>query len=281
MDERPPTTWCTGCDSEFVAGITTCPDCGTALVTSDEYELVTADLVDHSTVDLVVAPGAVETIAMRMQVEQIPHQWVDGSLRVPTSRRDDVAVLLDLLDSPSPTTDEVDSSSHPRPWEPAPGGPKIASIWRRLVGAIVDSLVLSIPLNVLMAQSGAEGPWALPPREGATLIAIGGAYEIATTALWGRTLGKAAAGTRVVTASGGRVGWRVAALRWFCRVPPLAATTGGLEGAASTIGGLWQLAIVGSILVDHQNRGLHDRIAGTLVVHTRRTWDDIGLGSVR
>ena len=86
-------------------------------------------------------------------------------------------------------------------------------------------------------------------------------------AVWGCTLGKAAVGTRVVLEDGrGPVGWRVAVVRWA--VPAVATFAISLiPGAGGVLSLLWSIVIYSGILRDDQRRGLHDQIAGTVVVH--------------
>ena len=96
----------------------------------------------------------------------------------------------------------------------------------------------------------ASGAW--PPRR----------LRLVPTALWGQTLGQIAIGTRVVPEEDGSLpGWRRAALRW------------ALPGVAGRLPfvGLWVgLAVMASLVVDPSRRGLHDRVAGTIVVRVAR-----------
>ncbi len=153
--------------------------------------------------------------------------------------------------------------------ELAPAEPEriqeLASVAQRVGGALVDglltSMVVVVPLllGVIDIDTLESG---LPPSVLVGLFLFGAVYTIVPTAVWGQTLGKIAVGTRVVAEGDGSLpGWRRAALRWA--VP-------GLLGRLPLIG-LWvSLAVMASLLVDPRRRGVHDRIAGTIVVRLRR-----------
>jgi uncharacterized RDD family membrane protein YckC len=95
-----------------------------------------------------------------------------------------------------------------------------------------------------------------------TALALGAAaYRVVTMAVWGRGLGKAALGLRVVVDAPGqpRPGWARSWRRW----------------AAPQLPGLLPLPGTGLLaflpaLRDPRRRGLHDRFAGTVVVDVRR-----------
>jgi len=71
---------------------------------------------------------------------------------------------------------------------------------------------------------------------------------------------------------GGRASWSAAALRWAAvGVPALGAAL--LVGTAGV--GIGLLAVLGTVYLwmvwDPRNRGLHDRLAGVVVVRTERS----------
>lgn len=143
-----------------------------------------------------------------------------------------------------------------------------ASIVQRVAGALVDglltSMVVVVPMLVgLIDVEDLEGP--LPPVFVPALILFGAVYTIVPTALWGQTLGKIAVGSRVVVESDGSLpGWRRSFLRWA--LP-------GLLARLSYVGLVLTLAIIVSIVIDPLRRGLHDRVAGTIVVRVPRPSD--------
>jgi uncharacterized RDD family membrane protein YckC len=93
------------------------------------------------------------------------------------------------------------------------------------------------------------------------------AYQVVCVAVWGRTLGKAAAGTRVVREEDrGPVGWRAAIVRWAVPAVPTMALA-AVSDPGGVVGLLWAIVVYSGILRDGQPRGLHDQAAGTIVVH--------------
>ena len=97
-----------------------------------------------------------------------------------------------------------------------------------------------------------------------TFVLFTVAYDLVPLALWGRTFGKAVLGLRVVAVgdSGRRLGFGRALLRWIALT----------FGAVVPYGFLVSVVVAGWALFDPEHRGLHDRLAGTIVL-------DTGLGS--
>jgi uncharacterized RDD family membrane protein YckC len=96
-------------------------------------------------------------------------------------------------------------------------------------------------------------------------------YQIVTIACWGRTIGKTVVGTRVVGAvDHSTPGWRRATLRWAVVVGPLFITVWLPRGVARWIdpilGNVWMIVVYVGVLRHPLRQGLHDRVAGTLVV---------------
>jgi uncharacterized RDD family membrane protein YckC len=143
----------------------------------------------------------------------------------------------------------------------APVEQRLASVGQRVGGALVDglltSMVVVVPLLLgLIKLDNLER--GLPAVVVVGLFLFGAVYTVVPTALWGQTLGKIAVGTRVVVEEDGSLpGWRRSALRWA--VP-------GIAGRLPYVG-LWvSLAVMGSLVFDQRRRGLHDRVAGTIVI---------------
>ena len=140
---------------------------------------------------------------------------------------------------------------------------RLATTGQRAVGFAADvALAGTVLLTPAMLLDGAVTTQDLGP-ELARLVALVGfvflaLYELVPTALWGRTPGKAIVGTRVVgIGDGGVPGWKRALLRWV--LPALAFQV-------QTVG--WALALLlrAALVVDPLRRGVHDRLAGTIVV---------------
>ena len=138
---------------------------------------------------------------------------------------------------------------------------QLASIGQRVAGALVDglltSMVVVVPLLLgVIELDRLESQLPAPVVLG--LFLFGAIYTVVPTAVWGQTLGKIAVGTRVVVEADGSVpGWRRAALRWA--LP-------GVAGRLPYIGLVVSLAVMASLVFDRRRRGLHDRLAGTIVV---------------
>jgi uncharacterized RDD family membrane protein YckC len=112
----------------------------------------------------------------------------------------------------------------------------LAGLW--LAGSVVG---LDLKIRGIVAGSAAAIVWLL-------LIGI---YLVAFWTLVGQTPGMRCMGIRVLARDGGRLGRRTALVRF-----------GGMLLAAIPAGAGFLL-----ILVDDRRRGLHDLLAGTLVVH--------------
>jgi uncharacterized RDD family membrane protein YckC len=97
-------------------------------------------------------------------------------------------------------------------------------------------------------------------------FAIAAVYEILGVAIWGQTVGKRVAGTRVVSAVSGDLLPAQAVMRF--------AAYGGLAFIPTAlgipfVGQLWALVVVLPILRPPLHRGLHDLAARTIVIPTR------------
>jgi uncharacterized RDD family membrane protein YckC len=146
---------------------------------------------------------------------------------------------------------------------PAQSVPLLASPSRRLGGALVDGLVgLVLVLSVVLARDELSRS-----AERAILTVPWAAYHVIAIAVWGRTLGKAAVGTQVVReADRGRVGWGAACTRWA--VPGLVGLAlSFVPEAGGVLSLLWTIVVYSGILRDAQRQGLHDEVAGTVVVY--------------
>jgi uncharacterized RDD family membrane protein YckC len=155
-------------------------------------------------------------------------------------------------------TDERDGSERAT----VPAGLVLASIARRAGGAVIDQLLVFVPVAVgAVAYGYRPGDTltddALLVLDVATAVTAF-AYAALLIGFFGRTVGKIATGTRVVRqVDGGRVGWFAAVERAlvpvvFSSVPEIGLLLGALVYGVALLGPLRQ--------------GVHDRAAGTLVV---------------
>ncbi|MGI8806454.1 MAG: RDD family protein [Acidimicrobiales bacterium] len=142
---------------------------------------------------------------------------------------------------------------------------QLASIGQRVGGALIDglltSMVVVVPLLLGLVDLDSLDR-GLPAPTLLGLFLFGAIYTIVPTAVWGQTLGKIAMGIRVVVEEDGSLpGWRRSALRWA-----LPGVAGRLPYVGLGVG----LAVMASLVWDPRRRGLHDRLAGTVVVRVPR-----------
>jgi uncharacterized RDD family membrane protein YckC len=151
-----------------------------------------------------------------------------------------------------------------RDWHSRVVDDEIAEPWRRLVGFVIDWMILVmialILVSVLRIDLGAGDALRLPTSVRIVQGLLAAAYYIGFTVSRGQTPGKMLIGTRVVMERTGQIpGLRPSALRWV--VPGLFAFLPGVSVVAAVIYG-W-------LLFDSRRRGLHDKAAKTVVVHAR------------
>lgn len=103
----------------------------------------------------------------------------------------------------------------------------------RLVGFLVDALLCATTAFLVMRDQG----WTTP------FFAL---EAFVLTAVAGGSAGQLLRGLRVVRVDGSEVGWFRASVR-----------TGLL------------LLLIPALIWDRDGRGLHDRLAGTVIIHTR------------
>jgi len=154
-----------------------------------------------------------------------------------------------------------DPTADQGPW--APGVDQLATVGQRVVGFLADTAVAgTVLLTPGMLLRGTVRPDDISPGV-VSLLAVAAflflaVYEIVPTALWGRTPGKAIVGTRVVGTDDGRVpGLKRAILRWV--LPALAFQV-------HVVGWVIALLLRSLLVADPLRRGVHDRLAGTIVV---------------
>ena len=130
--------------------------------------------------------------------------------------------------------------------------------WIRVVAYIIDAILLSIVVGVLASLLGfnlMETDWErYDPTINLLSFVIGWLYfALMESSERGATLGKMALGLRVVTSDGQRLSFMNATGRYFAKI-------------ISAI-----ILFIGFIMIGFtdKKRGLHDMIAGTLVIKVR------------
>ena len=147
---------------------------------------------------------------------------------------------------------------------PAPSGEdRLASLGQRAVGFVADVAIAGTVLltpgmlaaDAVTAEDLGPGLTRLVALVAFVFLAL---YEVVPTALWGRTPGKAIVNIRVVGIGDERPpGWKRAVLRWV--LPALAFQV-------AVVGWVLALALRAVLVLDPLHRGVHDRLAGTIVV---------------
>jgi uncharacterized RDD family membrane protein YckC len=204
----------------------------------------------------------------------IPFELTHCTVSVEANHIDDLYAVLKLVGNAEPKLDHnADQGDEPNastsrpplvPERPAiVHGRPVASPTRRLVGGLIDWLVITVG-TVIASRAGAPN-WLI--------VAAFGVYVVIATAVVGRTIGKLVVGTKVIAADDGRVpGFLRSSLRW------LAVSWGAVLELAF---GRWPIGIATAIFVvqvityapilwDISGRGWHDRVADTIVLRGAR-----------
>jgi uncharacterized RDD family membrane protein YckC len=197
---------------------------------------------------------------MRLRGDGVPFEFDGEMVSVPGVRADDLDEALRWV-----TEDLVPMETNyatPRPFRRVlADGTVVASRWKRLLGWLVDSVLVS-PLYLVARVLDVSGLFS---------YALIGLYVICFTHWFGGTAGKLIVGVRVIDANdGGRSGWRGAAIRWLVTASPvLAAALVGPNRIVQLFLFVVEIAIYLPIVWDPFGQGLHDRLAQTIVVRHR------------
>ncbi|MGH8885571.1 MAG: RDD family protein [Egibacteraceae bacterium] len=221
----------------------------------------------------------------------LPGRWVTGVGTGRGSGADERGYSGRVANPPYPPKPPLPSVRRPRAtvrWRASTPQPGVAGWLSRAGSAIVDQLVclaILAPIAIVTIVVGligalfskgpsSGGPGLLGIAGYATLVAgavTGPYYVLMEGRRAGQTLGKMAANVRVVDqATGGRIGWGQAVVRWLVRllfwvtVPVLTFGAGVMLPLLDVLWPLW----------DQRKQTLHDKLARTLVVTTvaRSPW---------
>jgi uncharacterized RDD family membrane protein YckC len=157
------------------------------------------------------------------------------------------------------------------PLPPAASGVEfeLASIWARVGGRIMDFVLIYfiVPLVLVAVMDLETDPDLLVEsgdlqRVALITLAIFVVYETLFVATWGRTIGKAVIGTRVVGTGGeDPPRWTAALVRAIVPVAP--------SLVIPDLGTVIMIVIYGWLAWDRNRQGLHDKAAKTYVVKNR------------
>lgn len=130
---------------------------------------------------------------------------------------------------------------------PGPSGPR-AGFWIRFAGALLDGLIVGIPLNLVLFAID-----VFVVRQALSLV-VGIAYAVFFIGSGsGQTVGMKICNIRVIdAATGGRIDYGRAVVRYLVAI---------VSALACVIGYLW-------MLWDPEKQTWHDKVAGTYVVPT-------------
>jgi uncharacterized RDD family membrane protein YckC len=134
--------------------------------------------------------------------------------------------------------------------------------WSRLGAILIDGVIIGIIQFIVITAIGADSPisrWVSP--------IIGAAYFIGPWALRGQTLGKIAVGAKIVKLDGSPIGWGRAVLRYIVYLAYLLIVS--LTGGATYTLFIVIFVALFIIALNKKKRGLHDFVAGTIVINSR------------
>jgi len=142
-----------------------------------------------------------------------------------------------------------------------PAGVVLAPMGRRVLGKLLDQVIVAVPVLVVVLLAGVRSTENLLDKQFAINVAAALSaftYEFVMIAMWGRTVGKFALGTRAVRVdTGGPVLWSSSAIRALI---PLAA------GVIPSVGPALGLVVYATAFWHPRRQGFHDRAAGTIVI---------------
>ena len=143
-----------------------------------------------------------------------------------------------------------------------PAGLHLASFRRRIIGIVVDQVVITAPIFAVFYALGFAPRVAISDTRAVwftvSVTTLGLAYETIGVWLWGRTLGKLLTRTRAVSVvDGGGLGF----VRSFQRsLVPTALS------AIPQVGPILGVGVYVYAFFDPLRQGIHDKAAGSIVV---------------
>lgn len=278
--------WCPECGAEYRSGYAECGDCRVPLGDEPPQPKFRSESDgDHEQVEYDLSQWTDEqraALTLLLVGRDLPHGWSGSHLIGPRARVAEFDEVVDEIGSAPSINEEIgDPPALEDGADTDPLSGDIASPLRRLGGRVGDMIVLA-PFTTFLSAVVLGIHRDSPPGVRLIVIVLAALYEIIPVALWGRTVGKLVARTRVVDlATGAPPSWRGSAVRWV--VPSgvgVAASLLSRWGAAATILGMASFicpfVVYAGVVWDRDRQGLHDKAAGTVVVladtPSRRGW---------
>lgn len=158
---------------------------------------------------------------------------------------------------------------------PTVGEGSVPILWVRAGARIVDQLILAIPMMAIIWPTiviDPDGSMEFNPdvRSSLLLLCVASLYEATFLSLWGSTPGKALLGLRVVRfVDGDHPKVYQCVLRTL--TPNLLDffALGKVASWLSSLAQLYSTSVFASAVFDPIGRGLHDRVAGTILLRSR------------
>lgn len=283
--------WCPECGDEYRPGFVECADCRVPLIDEPPPPRRRGeDDADHDIVEYDLGEWTSEqrtTLELLLAGRRLPHQWEGARLSVSHLREEEVDELVDsivgeALDGDIDEADPADGGAQADVEQATetsrdeadvavePAGDAVAGPGRRFVGWLVDWAIVVLVTRILVVTVLAHArPLGVAAQLG--LQSVVAVYLIVPVLLWGRTVGKLVARTRVVDVHTGQIPtWSQATVRWV--VPGVGVLAGivpshGVAGAGvAGLSNLWGVVVYVGILLNPLREGLHDKAAGTAVV---------------
>lgn len=226
-----------------------------------------------------LTPDQREALSNDLAEAGILHAYLGGELQGPAAESERIEHLIGQTRHPrrGPAGGQAaQGPSHlPRalrqPWGAVPEAAaelQISARWRRFAAYLIEAIAFGVAASILYRYS----------HLGARLfsVAVGLTSSVILVATLGASVGMMVLRMRVVAlADPGRraLGWRLATVRYLVAWWPEALLLVlepfyGIDRLAwlGTISQIWLIVCFGPILLDPARRGLHDRVAGTVVV---------------
>lgn len=212
-----------------------------------------------------------------LDAHAVPHRW-DGPLLVVPAEADEL--VRSALSPPAPDRPRVMAEAPPARPGARPGArlrpPELAPRTIRVLAGVADWLLLTLfaylPAFAFLRADRPNGTTTISDLGRWVVTTSPFLYAFVAIGLSGATLGKVLFRIHVRDLDGNPPGWRAAAIR--AAIPSAVSLVGTAlptsplfdSEVGAWIGTLWFLAVYVPLLTHPRRQGLHDRLAGTVVM---------------